>query len=236
MSHEKSTKLPSEKSSELYLGHRQRLKQKFLETEGKLPDYELLELLLFYIFPRRDTKELAKKLLKNIGSLQKIIFSTEPEILSTSGLGQSSVVFLRLLREIFTRVSREKFESRPLIRSDKDVMNHYRLVLANNPKEHLYVMFLDSKSHLIKEELIQTGVVSSVAVHPEIIIKKALTYGARALIMVHNHPSGDATPSREDIVVTRELKRLCESLNISLLDHFLVGNNDVISFHGKRII
>lgn len=223
-------------TKDLRKGHRSRLKQKFMIAPHALADYELLELLLFYVFLRKDTKNIAKQLIEQNKSLNKTIFAQREELDKIPGIGNSTIALFKLVQEIFRRISLEKFADRPLIQNDIDVMEYYRTTLAHTTQEKLFVLFLDSNSRLIKEECMQEGTVNSIVIHSERIIQKALNCGARGIILVHNHPSGNIVPSREDINTTRELKKLCKALNISLLDHFLVGKNGALSFANKRYL
>lgn len=220
----------------LYIGHRKRLRQKFEAGGTALQDYELLELLLFYVFPRKDTKGLAKVLLEKFKTLHKVIFSEKSAILNIDGVGESTYIFLQILRELYTRLSLEKIQRRPLINSIDRVVEYYKLLLSNDIREQLRIMFLDNKSQLIAEEQIQSGTVNRAAFFPREIIKKALDHGASAIIVIHNHPSGDPTPSQQDIDMTRNLQKICKSIDIALLDHIIIGANKVTSFHNKKII
>lgn len=227
----------SNKSLQLtYIGHRKRLRQKFELCNEAIQDYELLELLLFYIFPRKDTKRLAKALLRKFRTLHKLIFSEKSAILEVDGIGESTYVFIQVLRELYARLSLEKVQRRPLINSIDRVVEYYNLVLSSDIREQLRVMFLDNKSQLIAEEQIQSGTVNRTAFFPREIIKKALDYGASAIIITHNHPSGDPTPSQQDIDMTKNLQKICKSMDIVLLDHIIIGANKVTSFHNKKII
>ena len=223
-------------TKDLRKGHRSRLKKKFMMAPHALADYELLELLLFYVFLRKDTKDIAKLLLEHAQSLHKIIFAPNEELEKISGIGNSTIALFKLIQEIFRRISLEKLADRPLIQNDIDAMNYYRTTLAHDTQEKLFVLFLDGNSRLIKEECVQEGSVNNLVIYSEKIIQKALNYGARGIILIHNHPSGNIAPSREDISTTRELKKLCKGLNIALLDHFLVGKNGVLSFANKRYL
>lgn len=219
-----------------YVGHRNRLRQKFELCNGSLQDYELLELLLFYVLPRKDTKGTAKALLRKFNTLHKLIFSEKSAILDVDGIGESTYIFLQILRELYARLSLEKVQRRPLINSIDRVVKYYNLVLSNDIREQLRIMFLDNKSQLIAEEQIQSGTVNRTAFFPREIIKKALNYGASAIIVTHNHPSGDPTPSQQDIDMTKNLQKICKSIDIVLLDHIIIGANKVTSFHNKKII
>lgn len=226
-----------DKSSKfIYIGHRKRLRQKFEVSNESLQDYEILELLLFYVFPRKDTKGLAKSLLKKFKTLHKVIFSEKSTLLSVDGVGESTYILLQVLRELYARLSLEKIQRRPLINSIDRVVEYYHLLLSNDIREQLRVMFLDNKSQLIAEEQIQSGTVNRTVFFPREIIKKALDYGASAIIVIHNHPSGDPTPSQQDIDMTKNLQKICKSIDIVLLDHIIIGANRITSFHNKKII
>jgi DNA repair protein RadC len=227
-------KSPNEKPH--YLGHRQRLRDKFSAHPGYLSDYELIEMLLFYIFRRRDTKQLAKTLLNRFKSIREIIFADPMDIEKISGLGKSTIILTTLMREIFNRMLLEKITESKTIMSTSQIIEYYKNTLGHLKKEQFRIMFLNNKNKLISEELMQEGTINNTAIYPREIIQKALEYGAGAIIMVHNHPSGDPKPSRQDVIITKAVKEIAQKLDIILLDHVVIGKNETTSFKELGIL
>ena len=212
------------------VGHRDRLRRRFINHRKSLADYELIELALFYVFRRVDTKKLAKNLLTKFKSLRNLIFADATDIKKSPGLKDSSAIFFQLIHEILCRIEFENIEDGPIIASSEQVIKYYQSSLENLKKEQLHVMFLNNKNRLLAEEIIQTGTVNQAPFYPREIIQKALDHGASALILVHNHPSGDPQPSRQDIIVTRHLNDIAQKLDIMLLDHIIIGKSSYRSF------
>lgn len=216
-----------------YLGHRQRLRQRFLLGEGKdMADYELLELVLTMAIPRRDVKPLAKQLIKKFGSFAGVINARPAELLAQDGVKENTLTMLKLIQAAAVRTTWQNLRASDGPVFDKlDVLLDYcRSAISFSDVEELHVLFLDNKLRIIKEELMQRGTINCVAIHPREIIKVALELKASALIMVHNHPSGDVTPSRADIDMTRNVKEACKSVKIILCDHLIIGRNNYYSF------
>jgi DNA repair protein RadC len=218
------------------LGHRQRLKKKFAASSRAVLDYELIEMLLFYVFARMDTKKLAKVLFDRFKSLRGIVFADGSEIEKIKGLGKSTSCLLTIIKEIFSRTLLEQVAEAPIIASGAQVLNYYKNILGNSKKEQLRMMFINNKNKLISENVIQTGTVNHTSIYPREIVQKALEYGASAIIMVHNHPSGAPQPSRQDVIVTRTLRDIVQKLDITLLDHIIIGKNSVSSLKEMGLI
>jgi DNA repair protein RadC len=216
--------------NDLYQGHRQRLRKKFLISPKAVFDYEILEMLLFSIFPRKDTKVLAKNLLSKFGTLKNAIFASEKEVKKVKGLGDSTVVFFALLKETFVRLSLQPLNERPIVSSDAHVIEYYRNVLSLEKKEQMRAMFINNSNKLIAEEQLQHGTVDQVNIYLREVVQKALDHGSSAVIVVHNHPSGNPTPSREDMIITENLKHSLEAVGIKLLDHIIIAENSTYSF------
>ena len=229
-----NSKNPSLKNS--HEGHRERLRKKFTENPHSLFDYEILEMLLFYLFPRKDTKPLAKSLLQKFGNLKSVVQASENELKRVPGIGNSSAVMFKLMRELFTRITFQPLKDEIVIASNIHVLEYYQQLLATEKKEQLRAMFINNKNKLIAEEQIQNGTINQTAIYPREIIQRALDYGASALIIVHNHPSGNINPSPEDISVTKMLNELTKQLGIQLLDHLIIGEKGVFSFAQKKLI
>lgn len=219
-----------------YQGHRQRLKQRFYNSPKGIMDYELLEMLLFNVFPRKDTKPIAKSLLHRFGSIKTVLFASELELRQVEGIGQSVAILFGLIREIFQRVSLQPLKDEIIIASSIHVIQYYKNLLDNEKKEQLRVMFINNKNRLIAEEQLQQGTVNRTQIYPAEIVEKTLAYGASAIIVVHNHPSGEPKPSLEDIEVTSHLKDLLKALEVRLLDHIVIGRKGVYSFAEEHLL
>lgn len=204
-------------------GHRQRLRAQFRRDEGAaLGDAELLELLLFVI-PRRDVRPQARALLRRYGSFSAAISAPRTQLRDVHGLGDTAIDALRLVREAAVRLSREEVLHRPVLASWDKVIAYARAELAHGDTERFFVMFLDRKNALIAAEERSRGTVDHAPVYPREVVKRALELGACALILLHNHPSGDTTPSRADIDMTRDVARACATVGIGVHDHLIVG-------------
>jgi DNA repair protein RadC len=220
-----------------YHGHRQRLRDRFLSAGAEsLPDYELLELLLFYGIERRDTKPLAKKLIERFGSLGGALAAPIEQLAEFEDIDKRTLVLLRAVRETGARLVREEVVDRPVIGSWQKLLDYCRSTMAHNDTEQFRLLFLDRKNVLIADEVQQRGTVDHTPVYPREVVKRALQLGASSLIMVHNHPSGDPTPSQADIDMTREVQAAAEVLGISLHDHVVIGRKGHASFKSLRLI
>lgn len=220
-----------------YMGHRDRLRGKFREAGADaLHDYELLELLLFRSIPRRDTKPLAKALISRFGSFAEVLAAPEKLLLEIDGIGQSVVTDLKLVQAAAARFASDQVKDRPILSSWQAVLDHCRTAMAYNDVEQFRIIFLDKKNALIADEVQQTGTVDHTPVYIREVVKRALDLSATAIIMVHNHPSGDPTPSRADIDMTKQVADAAEPLGISLHDHIIVARNGHTSFRGLGLI
>ncbi|PLX37161.1 MAG: hypothetical protein C0606_11715 [Hyphomicrobiales bacterium] len=218
-------------------GHRQRLKQRFVESgEDALADYELLELVLFRSIPRRDTKPIAKTLLEKFGSFAEVIAAPRARLLEVPGIGEATVTDLHLIFASARRFTRGQVRGRTVLASWSAVIEHCRASMAFSDREQFRVLFLDKKNALIADELQQTGTVDHTPVYPREIVKRALELSATAIILVHNHPSGDPTPSRADIQMTKQIVDIGEPLGIAVHDHIIVGRDGHASFRGLKLI
>jgi len=212
-------------------GHRQRLKARFMAHGGdKLPDYELLELVLGLAIPRRDVKPLAKELITTFGSFASVIHADPSRLQETKGIGQSAVLALKLVRESGLRLGQYALMDQPAIASWDTLVDYCRAAMAYGTTEQFRILFLDKKNKLIADEVQQTGTIDHTPVYPREVIKRALDLGASGIILVHNHPSGDPTPSTADIEITREVAEAGKRLRISVHDHIIVGRSGETSF------
>jgi DNA repair protein RadC len=220
-----------------YRGHRERLRERFREAgEQALADYELLELLLFRAIPQRDVKPLAKDLLRRFGSFAEVI-SAPPHLLAeVSGVGDAAVTELKIVQAAAQRLTRGEVSKRPVLSSWSSVLDYCRSAMAFADKEQFRILFLDKRNQLIADEVQQVGTVDHTPVYPREVVKRALELSASAIILVHNHPSGDPTPSSADIQMTKSVADVAKSLGIALHDHIIVGRQGHASFKGLRLI
>lgn len=220
-----------------YLGHRDRLRARFREmgSDG-LADYEILELILFRSLPRRDTKPIAKDLLQRFGSLSAILGAPEARLTEVSGIGEGVASELKLFQALAMRLGKEELQKKPLLSSWSSVLEYCRTAMAYEEREQFRILFLDKKNKLIADEVQQRGTVDHTPVYPREVVKRALELSATAIILVHNHPSGDPTPSRADIEMTNTIVEITKPLNIIVHDHLIVGKNGHASFRGLKLI
>ena len=220
-----------------YHGHRQRLRTRFLESGGDaLADYELLELILFASNPRADVKPLAKALVKRFGSFQRVLSAPPQQLAEIKGLTEAGVVAIKAAQAAALRLARAEAMERSVMSSWQKVLDYCRASMAYEHRETFRLLFLDRKNRLIADEVQQRGTIDHTPVYPREVVHRALELGAAAIIMVHNHPSGDATPSHADIEMTEAVKEAAERLGISLHDHIIIGDNDHASMKGLGLI
>jgi DNA repair protein RadC len=213
------------------------LRTRFREagTEA-LTDYELLELVLFRALPRRDVKPLAKELIAKFGSFAEVVAAPDARLREVKGLGSSAITDLKIVHAAAGRMAKGQVHKRPVLSSWSAVLDYCRTTMAFEDKEQLRVLFLDKRNQLIADELQQVGTVDHTPVYPREVVKRALELSATAIILVHNHPSGDPTPSRADIQMTQAIVEVAKPLGISIHDHIIVGKEGHASFKGMRLI
>ena len=219
--------------------HRQRLKERFSKSSIRtLADYEILEMLLFYIIPVRDTKPLAKLLLKKFGSLIGVVNAEPTQLAGIKGIGQSVVIYLKLLKDFFSRlhISNNSEKKVHVLNNWNSVINYCNLTMGFQKTESFKILYLNSKNILINEEVIDYGTVDRIAIHPREIVKNALIHCASAVILVHNHPSGEVAPSKQDIELTNTIVSGLKAVNITVHDHIIVSHNDYYSFKTNDLI
>jgi DNA repair protein RadC len=220
-----------------YHGHRERLRERFYGAGADaLSDYELLEMALFPALPRRDTKPLAKALLKRFGSFAEVLHAPVARLREVDGIKDASINQLKLLAAAAGRVAKGEIKRSIALSSWNDVIGYCRSSMAFADKEQFRLLFLDKRNQLISDEVQQTGTVDHTPVYPREVIKRALELSATALILVHNHPSGDPTPSQADIQMTKAIIDIATPLGISVHDHIIVGKNGHASLKGMRLI
>ncbi len=214
-----------------HLGHRDRLRHRAraggLEA---LPDYELLELFLYRSIPRADVKPLAKALLARFGGLNAVLCAPMGDLRQVAGVGEQAALDLKLMQEAALRLGRETLARRTVISSWSALLAYVRTALAHEPREQFRVLFLDRKNQLIADEKLGSGTVDHAPVYPREVARRALELSACALILVHNHPSGDPAPSAADVDMTRQIVAALRPLNIAVHDHLVVGRDGVASF------
>jgi DNA repair protein RadC len=220
-----------------YHGHRERLRERFHEAgAAALSDYELLELVLFRALPRRDVKPLAKDLIARFGSFAEVVNAPEALLAKVPGVGEATVVDIKLIAAAASRVAKGAIKTRETLSSWSAVIAYCRTAMAFADKEQFRILFLDKRNQLIADEVQQTGTVDHTPVYPREVVKRALELSATAIILVHNHPSGDPTPSNADIQMTKQIADIAGSLGISVHDHIIVGKNGHASLKGLRLI
>jgi DNA repair protein RadC len=220
-----------------YTGHRERLRDRFREAgTDALSDYELLELLLFRAQPRGDMKPIAKALLEKFGSFAEVISAPEKRLAEVDGIGEASITELKVVQAAASRLLRGQVKKRPVLSSWSAVLDYCRTAQAFADREQFRVLFLDKRNQLIADELLQTGTVDHTPVYPREVVKRALELSATAIILVHNHPSGDPTPSRADIQMTQQIISVASPLGISVHDHIIVGKDGHASFKGLKLV
>jgi len=210
-------------------GHRQRLRTRAAISFAALPDYELLEVLLARSLPRGDVKPMAKALLSRFGGLAGVFGATLEELQSVKGVGPSVALDLKLLHEATVRMSRGEVKKRTIISSWSALLAYVRVALAHEAREQFRVLFLDKKNQLIADEVMNQGTVDHAPVYPREVVRRALELSSSAVILVHNHPSGDPTPSSADVDMTRQVIEAARSLKITVHDHLVVGREGVAS-------
>jgi DNA repair protein RadC len=220
-----------------YHGHRERLRERFYGAgPDALSDYELLEMALFAAIPRRDTKPLAKALLKKFGSFAEVVHAPVARLREVEGIKDASINQLKLIAAAASRIAKGELKGRRQLSSWNDVIDYCRTSMAFADKEQFRLLFLDKKNQLIADEVQQTGTVDHTPVYPREVIKRALELSATALILVHNHPSGDPTPSQADIQMTKAIINIATPLGIAVHDHIIVGKGGHASLKGMRLI
>ncbi|WP_374468931.1 DNA repair protein RadC [Phenylobacterium sp.] len=220
-----------------YHGHRERLRERALAGGlAALPDYEVLELFLFRSIPKRDVKPLAKQLLARFGSLAAVLGATAEELKTVKGVGDGVALDLKLLHEAALRAGRDQIGRRPVISSWSALLAYVKTALAHETREQFRVLFLDKKNQLIADEVMNRGTVDHAPVYPREVVRRALELSASALILVHNHPSGDPTPSSADVDMTRQVIDAARPLRVSVHDHLVVGRHGVASFRALGLM
>ncbi|WP_296520055.1 DNA repair protein RadC [Rhodoplanes sp.] len=220
-----------------YHGHRDRLRARFREAgSDAVTDYELLELVLFRALPRRDVKPLAKALIARFGSFAEAVAAPPQRLAEVPGLGEAAITEIKIVQAAAQRIARGEVKRRTVLSSWSAVLDYCRTAMAFADKEQFRILFLDKRNQLIADEVQQVGTVDHTPVYPREVVKRALELSATAVILVHNHPSGDPTPSRADIQMTQAILDVAKPLGIAVHDHIIVGKDGHASFKGLRLI
>ena len=214
--------------------HRHRLRDRFLQAGGTaLPDYELLELVLFRAIPRQDVKPLARLLLDTFGDFNRVITASPARLQMVKGAGPAVMLELKLVEAAAQRMMRARVIGKPVLSSWDALLDYCHTAMAHGETEQFRVLYLDRKNVLIADEQQARGTVDHVPVYPREVVKRALELNASALILVHNHPSGDPTPSEADLSMTRQVQDACAALGLVLHDHLIIGKERELSFRAK---
>ncbi|MCL4104988.1 UNVERIFIED_CONTAM: hypothetical protein GTU68_018695 [Idotea baltica] len=217
--------------------HRQRLRDRFLTGGAKaMPDYELLELVLFRAIPRRDVKPLARSLMDIFGDFNSVLSASGDRLSEISGVGPAVVLELKLVEAAAQRLSRARIMQRPVLTNWDQLLTYCHMAMAHLETEQFRILFLDNKNILIADEAVANGTVDHVPVYPREVVKRSLALNACALILVHNHPSGDPSPSEADIQMTHNIAAALNTMGITLHDHLIIGKSAEISFRGQGLL
>lgn len=223
-----------------YLGHRERLRKKLLECGDNIDivfaDYELLELLLTIAIPRRDVKPLAKDLIKRFGSFAGVINASPTELFSISGIGETTVATIKIVRAAINNTLKHTVKESSIISNWKELVNYCQANIGCKQTEEFHVLYLNTKCQLIKDETHSSGTIDSSSVYPREILKHVLELGASSIIVVHNHPTGDTSPSNADINITKKIRDALGTIDVPLHDHIIVGKGNVFSFKSFGIL
>jgi len=230
------TSQPGAKIVDHHAGHRERLRARFMAAPHALPDYELLELILFRSIPRRDVKPLAKDLIALFGSFGATLHAEPARLREVKGVKDATIADFAIMRETSLRLTQAKVMKREVISSWAALLDYCSASMAHNALEQFRILFLDRQNVLIADEVQQTGTIDHTPVYPREVVKRALALNASSIILVHNHPSGDPTPSNADIEMTRKIVETAKPLGIAIHDHLVIGKGRHASFRTLGLI
>jgi DNA repair protein RadC len=218
-------------------GHRQRLRQRLLKAgPDALADHEMLEMILFIALPRRDTKPIARELLARFRSFGGVIGAPPPELMTVDGMGEAGAAAVKLVQAAALRMMRHELAGQPVFSSWDRLTDYLMAAMANEPIEQFRVLFLDARNKLIADEIQGQGTVNHAPAYPREVVRRCLELHASAVILAHNHPTGDPSPSREDVALTNEIARVTAMMGIALHDHIIVGKGRCLSFRSERLL
>jgi len=222
-------------SNDYLKGHRQRLRDKFMNhSPSNLNDYEILEMLLFYIYPRIDVKIKAKEIMHKFNNFKNLLHNVDND--PNIDINHRLLCLLKLFKEIYVRSSKDVMQEAPVINNWKTLEDYCQSSIGNSKTEIFKILYLDSKNKLIKDETQDNGTIDQIAIYTREVVKKSLYYHAYSIILVHNHPSGNCKPSQADINITNKIKSALQYVDIKLLDHLIVTHNKCYSFHEHGLI
>ncbi len=228
---------PRRRDKPHYAGHRQRLRQRFLTAGADaLADYELLELVLFRAIPQRDVKPLAKELIARFGSFAEVVAAPPARLKEVAGVGDAVVAELKIVRAAAVKLAQQQARAQPVFRGWSDLIAYCRAAMAHAEREEFRVLFLDAKNRLIADEVQNRGTIDHTPVYPREVVRRALELSAASVILLHNHPSGDPTPSRADVEMTKRVIAAAEPLGIAVHDHVIIGRDGHASLRGLGLI
>lgn len=217
--------------------HRARLRERFLTGGAEaMPDYEMLELILFRAIPRQDVKPLARRLIETFGDFNRVLSAPPPRLMAVEGVGPAVVTELKIVEAAAQRMARARILHRPVLSSWQALLDYCHTAMAHREIEQFRVLYLDRKNVLVADEEQGRGTVDHVPVYPREIIRRALELNASALILVHNHPSGDPTPSDSDIAMTARIAQAADSMGITIHDHLIIGKSRELSFRARGLL
>ncbi|MGB0906039.1 MAG: RadC family protein [Maricaulaceae bacterium] len=220
-----------------YHGHRARLRKRFAEGgPSALADYELLELYLFRSIPRRDVKPLAKELITTFGSFAEVVAAPTARLMDMKGVSENTAIDLKLLKAAASKLGQESLLGREVLSSWSALLEYCRTEMQFENKEQFRVLFLDRKNRLIADEVLGQGTIDRAPVYPREILKRVLDLDATAIILAHNHPSGDPTPSQSDIDMTHHIIKAAEAINVTVHDHLIIGRENIVSFKSRGLM
>lgn len=220
-----------------HTGHRKRLRERFLKSGSEsLADYELLEMILFPAKPMGDVKPLAKALLAKFGSFGQVLHAETGELAKVEGVGEAAITAIKVAKAAAERLLKEEIAERTVVKSWTQLLDYCRIHIGHSQNEEFHVLFLNNKLELIVSERQQKGTINHTPVYPREVVKRALELGASSMILVHNHPSGDVTPSKADVDVTRQIIDAARSMGIEVHDHLIIGAKKHFSFKSKGLI
>jgi len=217
-------------------GHRKRLRERFLQEPSALADYELLEMLLFPASPRKDVKPLAKELIAKFGSLAKVLAAQPHDFLKIEGINETAIASIKSVQEAASRLLRAEIKDKPILNSWVKLLDYCRAEMGHLKNEQFRVLFLNSKNMLIKDEVQAEGTINHTMAYPREIVKRALELSAASVILTHNHPSGDASPSRADIDLTNQVIAAAKPLGVKVHDHLIITSGEHFSFRSNGLI
>lgn len=222
---------PAKSTKPHYHDHRDRLRDKFARRGAEaFDDYELLELILFQVLPRIDTKPIAKDLIASFGNLAEVVAAPVEKLTQVKGIGPNTAQHLKLLQQVSIRIGQSSVLNRPVLSSWNALLDYCRAAMQFEGREQFRVLFLDRKNRLLADEVMGRGTVDRAPVYPREIVRRALVHEATAIILAHNHPSGDPTPSRQDIELTQSIIETAKAIDVVVHDHLVIGREDVASF------